>query len=59
MRRPFEQLMLRCAQVECDPAITLGELSSMWDEPVHRIMDAIDANKVLRGEITYLSVADA
>lgn len=56
MRRPFEKLMVMCTQVECDPAITLGELSTMWDEPVPRIMDAIDANKVLRGEPTYIAL---
>lgn len=49
--------MAMCTQVECDLAITLGELSAMWDEPIPRIMDAIDANKILAGQVTYIDVA--
>lgn len=53
MKRPFAKLMEMVNDVT-DKSVTLGELSEEWDEPVDRIADAIDANKVVRGERGYI-----
>lgn len=56
---PFEKLMTRVADLSMDDAdVTMGELSQRWGEPIHRIMDAIDAVKVLSGELTYIEVRE-
>lgn len=51
---PFEELMKLVAQEPDDDSVTFGELSRRWDEPVGRIMDAIDALRVMAGEQTYV-----
>lgn len=56
MRRPFEQLMMIVAAIAPDDQVTLGELAARHGEPIERIMDAIDAVKVLAGEPTYLTI---
>lgn len=56
MRTPFERLMNRVADLPHDADVTMGELSTRWGEPIDRIMDAIDAVKVLHGELTYIDV---
>lgn len=57
MRAPFEKLMQWVTELPAeDWTLMFGELSKRWDEPVERIMDAIDALKVMRGELTYISV---
>jgi hypothetical protein len=54
---PFEKLMEHVAVLgEEDGALTMGELSARWGEPAERIMDAVDAVRVLRGERTYIPV---
>ncbi len=53
MRRPFEKLVEMVDGLE-QKDVTLGDLSKEWHEPVERIMDAIDASRMLRGERTYL-----
>lgn len=57
MRRPFERLVAMVNELE-DRDVTLGQLSKSWDEPVERIMDALDASRMLRGESTYISLKD-
>ena len=52
MRMPFQKLMETLYLEYRD--ITLGELSKELNEPIERIMDAIDANRVLDGEQTYI-----
>jgi hypothetical protein len=56
MRRPFERLVEMVDALDSDRDVTLGELSERWSEPVERIMDAIQASKMLRGEPTYISL---
>lgn len=57
MRTPFGKLMeLVSSLTDEDKALTLGELGRRWDEEPRRIADAIDAMKVVRGELSYISV---
>lgn len=59
MRMPFERLMEEVAaipQAEWDQP--LGVFARRWGEPAERIIDAIDAVRVMRGERTYISLAD-
>ena len=60
MRRPFERLieLVEAVHDTEPPSITMGELSRRWDEPVERIMDAIDAVKVKNGEPTYITIPE-
>lgn len=37
-----------------DPKVTLGELSKKLDEPVERIMDALEADGMLAGKPAYI-----
>lgn len=54
---PFEKLMAQVAALGTPlPEVTLDELATRWGEPVQRIMDAIDAIRVLHGETTYISL---
>jgi SpoU rRNA methylase family enzyme len=61
-KHPFELLMQMCAEVMGRAAAndsagpTLGGLAEKWGEPIERVMDAIDAVRVLAGERTYVSV---
>jgi len=58
MRMPFEKLMEHVAALDAeDWQLPMGELAARWGEPVPRIMDAVTAMRVLRGERTYISVA--
>lgn len=53
---PFEKLMeLVEALNPEDHAKPLGEFAECWHEPAERIMDAINAVRVLHGERTYIS----
>ncbi len=53
---PFERLMEHVAALsDEDEALPMGKLSERWGEPVHRIMDAIDAVRVMNGERTYIT----
>lgn len=55
MRMPFERLMEHVAALGGeDAAVTMGALSDRWGEPAERIMDAIDAVRVMNGERTYV-----
>lgn len=59
MRMPFEKLMEHVAALgEADGALTMGDLSARFGEPAERIMDAVDAVRVTRGERTYISFGD-
>lgn len=59
MRMPFEKLMELVAGLsDEDMRMTLGQLGDLWDEDASRIADAIDAVRVTRGELTYISFAD-
>ena len=59
MRMPFEMLMEHVASLtDEEKALTMGELSKRWGEPVERIADAIDAMRVARGERTYITLGD-
>jgi hypothetical protein len=56
---PFEVLMVYASSLSAeDEALTMGQLSERWGEPAERIMDALDAVRVLRGERTYVTVDD-
>lgn len=58
MRRPFQKLMEMVSTLDWeDSQITLGQLAEMWNEPVGRVMDAIDAWRVCCGEQTYIPAA--
>jgi hypothetical protein len=37
---------------------TIGELAKIYDEPVERIMDALDVIKIVHGEPTQLPAVD-
>ncbi len=52
---PFGRLMELVA-IDPESQITFGELSRHLGEPVERVMDAIDALKVLAGEPSYISL---
>lgn len=55
MRMPFERLMEEVAAIpEQDRNRPLGEFAARWGEPAERIMDAVDAVRVLAGERTYI-----
>lgn len=54
MRRPFEALVQLVDGLEDFDDVTLGELGKRWDESMERVMDAMDASKMLRGIPTYL-----
>jgi hypothetical protein len=57
MRMPFEKLMEHVAAVGPEEkSLPLGVFAERWGEPAERIMDAIDAVRVLRGERTYISL---
>jgi len=52
---PFEKLMERVSALgDEDRVLTMGDLAARWGEPPERIMDAVDAVRVLRGERTYI-----
>jgi len=51
MRTPFQKLV-EMIDNETDQDITMG--AQKYGEPVERIMDAIDAGRMLRGEQTYI-----
>jgi hypothetical protein len=57
MRMPFEKLMEHVAAIgPGEKDFPLGVFAERWGEPAERIMDAIDAMRVLRGERTYISL---
>lgn len=57
MRRPFQKLVEMVDELN-DTNVTIGELSERWGETTGRIMDAIDALRMLRGEQTYIPTGD-
>lgn len=56
MRRPFGKLILMIREIE-NEKVTLGELSEELDEPIDRIMDALETEKMLRGDPAYVDVS--
>jgi len=59
MRMPFERLMEHVAALSAeDWQLPMGVLAARWGEPVGRIMDAVTALRVLRGERTYISIEE-
>lgn len=57
MQMPFERLMELVAGLDDeDRRRPLGDLAERWGEPAERIMDAITAVRVTRGEHTYVLV---
>jgi hypothetical protein len=55
MRMPFEKLMELVEDLDpADAAQPMGVLAARWGEPSLRIMDAVTAVRVLRGERTYI-----
>jgi len=57
VRMPFGKLVeLVSSLPEEDWNLPMGKLAERWGEPSARIGDAIDAMKMLRGELTYLPV---
>jgi hypothetical protein len=59
VRRAFGKLMDMLDEREHEPGTTLGDLAKEYGEPVERIMDALDANKERRGEVSYIDVRTA
>ena len=55
---PFGKLMELVAALDRKDGVTFGELSRRWGEDPHRIMDAVDAMRVMRGERTYITWAE-
>ena len=59
MRMPFEKLMEHVAAIGPEEkGLPLGVFAERWGEPAERIMDAIDAMRVMRGERTYITWAE-
>jgi hypothetical protein len=59
MQMPFEKLMEYAAGLgEADREKTMGELAGPLGEKPERLMDAITAVRVMRGERTYIGPAD-
>ena len=57
MRMPFEKLMEHVAAIgPGEKHLPMGAFAERWGEPTERIMDAIDAVRVMRGERTYISL---
>jgi hypothetical protein len=57
MRMPFERLMEEVAALaEDERDQPLRVFAARWGEPAQRIVDAIDAVRVMRGERTYISL---
>lgn len=57
MKMPFERLMEYVAGLsDEDKELPIGRLAERWGEPAERIMDAMNAVRVMRGECTYISV---
>lgn len=55
MMRPFAKLMEMVEdEIASDADQTIGQLAKKWGEEPRRVMDAIDANKVVRGEKGYI-----
>lgn len=54
MKRPFVDLMEMVASLDPNDQVTFGELSERWGEPVARIMDAVDADKMLEAAMTRM-----
>ena len=54
MRRGIEKLAYLLAREPRGEDVTLGDLAKKYDEPVERIMDALDVLKIIRGEPTQL-----
>jgi hypothetical protein len=59
MRMPFERLMEEVAAISpAERDQPLRVFARRWGEPAERIIDAIDAVRVMRGERTYISMGD-
>lgn len=59
MRRPFAVLMEILEDLSPDEMkMTLAQLGDALGEDTHRLMDALDANKVARGERGYIGIAE-
>jgi hypothetical protein len=57
MRMAFEKLMELAAAVGPEEkGLPLGVFAERWGEPAERIIDAITAVRVARGERTYISL---
>lgn len=55
MRMPFEKLMEHVAAIgPGEREFPLGVFAERWGESAERIMDAINAVRVLNGERTYI-----
>jgi hypothetical protein len=56
MRKPFGKLilMLREAMAHEPSMTTLGDLAERFGEPVDRVMDALEADKILSGKPAYI-----
>ena len=58
MRMPFERLVEYAAGLtEEDKQLSVAELARRVGQPLDRFLDAADAVKMLRGQVTYFSVA--
>lgn len=57
MRRGIEKLAWLLAK-ETEGTVTMGELARKYDEPIERIMDALDVLKIIRGEATQIPPVD-
>ena len=57
MRMPFEKLMEHVAALSPEERdLPIGIFADRWGEPASRILDAIAAVRVGRGERTYISL---
>ena len=55
VKKPFGKLMLEIRQHSADnKSITMGELADLTGESVDRVMDAIEADKILSGKPAYI-----
>lgn len=50
MRTPIEKLAWELDHDEERHAMTLGQAAAKYNEPIDRIMDALDVIKIVRGE---------
>lgn len=54
MRKPIEKLAWELAHDEETKTMTLGQAAAKYNEPIDRIMDALDVIKIAKGELSMI-----
>lgn len=58
MRKPIEKLAWQLAHDDEIATWKLGAVAEKYDEPIERIMDALDVIKIARGELSLIPPLD-